>query len=89
MKICVLPERVDMNARCRPLGDQAGLSLRAFAEGQLADLAGGQVDHLDVESRARSRANAISLYGAGDQVGRSAYDSEVIFCRPRPSAPTM
>jgi hypothetical protein len=33
-------------------------------------------------------ANAISLNGAGDQVGRSQYDSDVFFERFRPSAPT-
>src|SRR3989442_15282447 len=34
-------------------------------------------------------ANAISLYGAGDQVGRSQYESEIgSFCSPSPSAPT-
>ena len=78
-----------MNARCRPLGANAGLSLVPSPKVSCRTWPLARSITLMSKPGPVRGANAISLYGAGDHVGRSAYDSEVILrTPPRPSAPT-
>ena len=83
MKICALPARVDVNATCRPLGENAGLSLLPIPSVIVRVCRGREVEDPDVEAGAGRDAYAISLNGAGDQVGRSHHVSFVILSQLR------
>jgi hypothetical protein len=83
-----LPARVDMNARWRPFGDHAGLSL-VPSPNVICRVSPVPMFRILMSKPGPLRAEkAISLYGAGDHVGRSAYDSCEILLSPAPSTPT-
>src|SRR5262249_35036173 len=86
VKICDLPARVDMNARCRPLPDQVGLSLVPSPKVNCRTCrVARSITLMSLPGPFRAE-KAISLYGAGDHVGRSEY-SDVRRCgAPTPSA---
>src|SRR5437879_6812322 len=88
VKICVLPARVEENARCRPLGDQLGLSLLPSPNVNWRTVLVARSITLMSSPGPVRDANAISLYGGGDHVARSQYGSEVIFRSPVLSTPT-
>ena len=69
---CDFPDLVDMNARCLPLGDHDGLSLVPSPNVNCRTWrVAKSITLMSLPGPVRE-VNAISLYGAGDHVGRSA-----------------
>src|SRR5262249_61389933 len=87
VKICVLPARVELNAICRPFGEKHGLSFvpSPNVNCRIAPVASSST--LMSLPGPVLAAYAISLYGAGDHVARSAFDSWVSGRKPSPSTP--
>src|SRR6185436_14780250 len=77
-KICSFPARVDVNARCRPLGENAGLSLLPMPSVTVFAPRFWKSKILMSNPAPVRDAYAISLNGDGDHVGRSHHDSLVI-----------
>src|SRR5687767_13495475 len=85
VKICSLPARLETNAMCRPFGANAGLSLLPIPSVTVRVERVRKSKILMLLPPPARDAYAISLYGAGDHVGRSHAVSRVICTSPVPS----